>query len=510
MSDYWEKRQAQLDSSLEKSEDALKKRLLKVYEREAAKLDKEIAAYYQKYGKDNVIDYARLFEQLSDDDIRLLIERMDEFSEKYPEYAELMPVRESVYKLNRLEGLQESVLMHQYEIGAITNEQLQKHLSSLYFTNSKAAAKAVGLSENESIIKNFVDNKWAEGKDFSQRIWQNADKLANYLNSDISQGFARGDSYERLSQQVRSRFVNVAKNDAYRLVYTEGTYVMNESQAKVFEQDFDEYEYLTAKDGKVCPVCSALSGKRFKFDQRQPNSNFPPMHPWCRCHFNPVVDDWDKWLDDYEQKHGRNGENSLNNIVERDTINKKSKYISRHNFPITEKSIKNISDIVIDDFDQELNKKINKCRRNFLKKMQQYETGIEGSYSIPLSNQDDAFFALGEYGKTKITNLGEMYYAIHNHPDNGVLTSSDILNFLGLEKMLCLEAQTNGGTNTTVIIKTFNSDPDQYKNYIVSRMKEFNTKYPDIDVEQDFDMINRFFLEIIKEADKYGFKTIIK
>lgn len=324
MNDYWEKRQAQLDSSLEKSEDALKKRLLKVYEREAAKLDKEIATYYQKYGKDNVIDYARLFEQLSDDDIRLLIERMDEFSEKYPEYAELMPVRESVYKLNRLEGLQESVLMHQYEIGAITNEQLQKHLSSLYFTNSKAAAKAVGLSENESIVKNFVDNKWAEGKDFSQRIWQNADKLANYLNSDISQGFARGDSYERLSQQVRSRFVNVAKNDAYRLVYTEGTYVMNESQAKVFEQDFDEYEYLTAKDGKVCPVCSALSGKRFKFDQRQPNSNFPPMHPWCRCHFNPVVDDWDKWLDNYEQRHGGNGEKTLNNIVDRDKINLES------------------------------------------------------------------------------------------------------------------------------------------------------------------------------------------
>lgn len=30
------------------------------------------------------------------------------------------------------------------------------------------------------------------------------------------------------------------------------------------------------------------------------------MHPWCRCHFNPVVDDWDKWLDDYEQRHGEN------------------------------------------------------------------------------------------------------------------------------------------------------------------------------------------------------------
>ena len=321
MSSYWQKRQDQLNSSLEKDEAALKKRLLKAYEREAAKLDREIAAYYQKYGRDNVVEYARLFEQLSVDDIKLLIERMDDFAKKYPQYADLIPVRESVYKLNRLEGLKESVLLHQYEIGAITNAQLQEHLSKLYFTNSKAAAKAVGLTENESIIKNFVNTAWTGSKDYSQRIWQNADKLAEYLNNDISQGFARGDSYERLTQQVRSRFINVSKNDAYRLIYTEGTYVMNEAQARIFEQDFEEYEYLTAGDGKVCSVCSALSGRRFRFSQRQQGANFPPMHPWCRCHFNPVVDDWDKWLDDYEKRHSTNGEKILNNIYDRDTIN---------------------------------------------------------------------------------------------------------------------------------------------------------------------------------------------
>lgn len=232
MSSYWQKRQEQLDKALEKDENALKKRLLKVYENEAAKLDREIAAYYQKYGKNNVVEYARLFEKLSDEDIKLLIERMDDFSSKYPEYSHLMPVRSSVYKLNRLEGLKESVLLHQYEIGAITNAQLSEHLDKLYFTNSKAAAKAVGLDENESVIRNFVNTSWSGNKNYSERIWQNADKLAQYLNNDISQGFARGDSYERLTQQVRGRFMNVSKNDAYRLIYTEGTYVMNESRGE--------------------------------------------------------------------------------------------------------------------------------------------------------------------------------------------------------------------------------------------------------------------------------------
>lgn len=334
-----------MDKALEKDENALKKRLLKVYENEAVKLDREIAAYYQKYGKNNVIEYARLFEKLSDDDIKLLIERMDDFSSKYPEYSHLMPVRSSVYKLNRLEGLKESVLLHQYEIGAITNAQLSEHLDKLYFTNSKAAAKAVGLDENESVIRNFVNTSWSGNKNYSERIWQNADKLAQYLNNDISQGFARGDSYERLTQQVRGRFMNVAKNDAYRLIYTEGTYVMNESQAKVFEEDFEEYEYLTAGDSMVCSVCRALSGKRFSFNQREPGSNFPPMHPWCRCHFNPVVDDWDKWLDYYEKRHGVSTKPPIINGNSKLTDNEKyalNQYISSAAYTLNEKLRQNL------------------------------------------------------------------------------------------------------------------------------------------------------------------------
>lgn len=59
--------------------------------------------------KDNAIKYANFFKKLPDSDIMLLIQRMDEFEKKYPEYADLMPIRESIYKLNRPEGLQQSI-----------------------------------------------------------------------------------------------------------------------------------------------------------------------------------------------------------------------------------------------------------------------------------------------------------------------------------------------------------------------------------------------------------------
>lgn len=309
---YWQKRQQQLNKSLEKDEEKLKKRLSSYFDTEYRKLEKQIAAYYEQYGADNVIQYRRLMEELPEEDKRLLIEQMDAFAEKYPEYAHLMPIRESIYKLNRLEGLQYSVRMQQLEIGAVENEQITAHLNRQAIRGVNAAAETLGFgknfySNNPNIAKLFVGVAWSSGENFSERIWQNTEKLANYLNTDIAQGIARGDSYDRLVRKLRQRFKNVSRNDAYRLIYTEGTYVMAEATMYPFTEDFEKYRLSTVGDGNVCSICRGVSEETFDIADRQPGVNFPPLHPWCRCTFTIEVDDWDKWMEDYEKRHG-NGE----------------------------------------------------------------------------------------------------------------------------------------------------------------------------------------------------------
>lgn len=220
---YWEKRQQQLNKQLEKDEAKLKKRLSSFYDAEFRKLEKQIAAYYTQFGEDNVIQYRTLMERLSAEDQRLFMEQMDAFVKKYPEYAHLMPVRDSIYRLNRLEGLQHSILMQQYEIGATNIEQITDHLNRQALQAANAAAEALGFGKNfyainADIIRKFVDVPWADGKNFSTRIWGNTEKLANYLNTDIAQAFARGDSYDRIVSNLKKRFDKVARNDAYRLV----------------------------------------------------------------------------------------------------------------------------------------------------------------------------------------------------------------------------------------------------------------------------------------------------
>lgn len=308
---YWEERLQDYKKWAEKNEDELMKRLVKIYQKEAKKLEKQIAAYYAKYGKDNVLEYRNMMQKLSDDEVTLLIEKMDEFALKYPQYAHLMPIRESIYKLNRLEGLQYYVKIQQSEIGAINHTEMEKYFEQSALKGSNIAMETMGFGKNfykadSNIIKEFVGLNWANGKNFSTSIWENVEKLAKYLTTDIAQGIARGDSYDKLTKQLRERFEKVSRNDAKRLIFTEGTYIMAESSIQSFKEDFEYYKVATAEDKRVCPICKEVAEKTFKISERQPGVNFPPLHPWCRCSFTIEVEDWDKWRKDYEEKHGGN------------------------------------------------------------------------------------------------------------------------------------------------------------------------------------------------------------
>lgn len=308
---YWTDRQEQLKQSAEKSEAALRKRLEKFYDAEFKRLEKEIAAYYQNYGYENVIEYRRLLQSLSDTDRMLLMEHMDDFAAKYPQYADLMPVRTSIYRLDRLQGLQYSVYMAEAEIAGYTNEQIQTYLTRLSQQGLNYAMETLGFGKNfysinDDIVRLFVDTPWCNGENFSTRIWNDTNRLAQYISQDMAQGFARGDSYDKLIQNLRQRFRNVNRKNAFRLVFTEGTYVMAESTMQPFLQDFDKYRTSPVSDGRTCSICRNMKEQVFLISERQPGVNFPPLHPNCRDSWEIVVDDWNAWIDSYVKKHGGN------------------------------------------------------------------------------------------------------------------------------------------------------------------------------------------------------------
>ena len=295
---YWNNRKQQFSASLAKDETRLFAKLATYYEREAAALEKQIAAYYTQYGEGNVIAYRQLLQSLNDTDVQLLMQDMDAFAEKYPEYADLLPVRESIYQLNRLEGLQTSILLQQLEIGAVEQEQLTAFFLKQAARYANFSAEWLGFGEqfyriDSDMVKKAVGNSRCEGKNFSERIWDNRQKLSRTLQTEVVNGIIRGEDYHTLARNLRQKFTNVSRKQAERLVYTEDTYLSCEAAITPFANDpsFTQYRFACTHDGNACDICKALDGEAFPIKERTPGTNFPPMHPWCRCFFEIVEPD---------------------------------------------------------------------------------------------------------------------------------------------------------------------------------------------------------------------------
>jgi len=294
--DYWERRKVKLYAQVEREEAKLAKQLNSYYEREAAKLSKEIASYYQRYGENNVLQYRNMLISLSDTDKQLLFAQMDAFAKKYPQYQHLMPVRESIYKLNELEGVRESMRLQQLNIGAAEIDRITPMLTNDALRAADLIAEEMGFGANfytvnADVVKLTVGAKWTGGEDFSDRIWSNKQKLTDFLYNEFAQGLARGVNYDTMERQLREKFVDRSRYETMRVIRTEGTFVLNEAQRQSFMSlygsDDAAYFLSTITDGKACADCTAIENEMrvnpALCSEAEPGINFPPIHPNCRC-----------------------------------------------------------------------------------------------------------------------------------------------------------------------------------------------------------------------------------
>lgn len=301
MATYWERRIARADAAMESDERVLARRVSRAYETEMADLSKEIASYYERYGQDGVLRYRTMLEAMDEADRDLLMRDCDAWATAHPDRADMVAIRKSIYKLDRLEGLQASARLHMARATAQATDGLGEHLVRQAMRGANAVAETMGFGRafhtmDDDTIRRFVGTPWNAGESYSEKVWNNADKVAAYVQDDMAKALARGESYRRLADAVSKRFVGVSESSVMRLVYTEGTYVSRQAQlAELAREGFEEYRVEPLGDERTCSECSGLTGKAFRVDDAMPGVNLPPIHPNCRCQIAPAVDDWDAW-----------------------------------------------------------------------------------------------------------------------------------------------------------------------------------------------------------------------
>lgn len=300
---YWDRRQRMADEALDRDEAAIARRAAKAYEAELAKLEREIASYYTRWGVDGVVGYRTMLLSMDPRDRDLLMRDCEEFQRLHPDLARYVEIRKGVYRLDRLEGLQASARLHLARATERATGDLDGHFGKAAAKAANAVRDTMGFGTSfygydDDVIRRLVGARWVDGQSYSERIWGSADRLAAYVANDLAIAFARGDSYERIARDLRHRFKDVSLSNVMRLVQTEGTYVAREAQAAELERaGMDEYEIRTAGDGRVCPSCVGAARQTYRLADRRPGQNFPPLHPRCRCVVDPAVADWDAWLD---------------------------------------------------------------------------------------------------------------------------------------------------------------------------------------------------------------------
>lgn len=130
-------------------------------------------------------------------------------------------------------------------------------------------------------IETILDEKIA-GKNYSERIWRNTDKLAQKLREQLLMDAMTGASEVKSARRL-AEAMNASTADARRLIRTETTRAVANATLESFKRcRIKRYQFVATLDLRTSELCAALDGEEFDVAEAKAGVNLPPMHPYCR------------------------------------------------------------------------------------------------------------------------------------------------------------------------------------------------------------------------------------
>lgn len=303
---YWEKRKLEKLSILEAISDENIKRIDKAIDKAIANIEYEIKDLYIKYAEDNKLSYAATLKYLRNDERKEFQMGLKEYIDKAidPEYEskyykDLYSVSTRV-RVKRLEALKANI---RKEVAKVESELLSQNVYSDLYKESLqyeqySLEQFTGMQlnfekPNPNIIKELLLNPWS-GKNYSQKVWGNTDKLIESIEEVLTKGLIQGKSVNAMTKELKHRVYGngTTKNTEFvvrRLVQTEGAHIIEEATSQMYSDlGVEEYEISATLDLKTSKICQGMDLKRFKLKDKVIGVNYPPFHPFCRTTTIPV------------------------------------------------------------------------------------------------------------------------------------------------------------------------------------------------------------------------------
>lgn len=306
-SDYWKERieeleEEQYQKSLEYFED-----IKEQFKKAQMSIQSDIEKWYYRLAENNGISYSQAKKFLKKAELGEFSWTLEQYIQKGKEngvsgeWIKELENASAKYHISYLEAMKlqiqqyAEILYSEYEKGV--TDFLEESFKNQFYKTAFEIAKGTGVGTNLAIIDTrkidaILKKPWAQdGKMFSDRIWQNKEKLVRELHAELTQCIIRGASPQKAISNLAKK-MNVSKSQAGNLIMTESAAISAMARKGCFDElGVARYRIIAALDGRTCDVCGALDGKIFKVSEYEIGVTAHPFHPRCRCDEAPYYDE---------------------------------------------------------------------------------------------------------------------------------------------------------------------------------------------------------------------------
>lgn len=282
---YWEKRQTELMKRLERGTENTIKSLIQAYEQATKNINKEIANIFKNYAKDSGLNKKTLLQLLNKREtnthyknlLTVIENNITDDNIKKKLLAQYNAPAYS-YRISRYQALQDNINIELKKLAdieqKITEIRYVDTINETYYRNIFNTQQNLGFAfsftqiDNRTIQMMLAEN-WTNNANYSKRIWNNSEKLGNYLKTQLTADTMSGKSIQKIASEL-SNYMNVGLYNATTLVRTEVNHFANESEMLVYEElDIEKYRFIATLDRVTCRHCAELDNRIFNVKDRK-------------------------------------------------------------------------------------------------------------------------------------------------------------------------------------------------------------------------------------------------
>lgn len=281
---YWEKRSTELMKRLEKGTQDTINSLIQAYEQATKNINKEIENIFKNYEKNSGLEKETLIQMLNkketDVHYKNLLRVINNITDKRIKKKLLAKYNAQAYsyRISRYQALQDNIDIELKKLANIEQDITKmRYIDTIkegYYHNIYDIQKGTGLGFSFAQIDNrainlMLNENWTNNANFSKRIWNNSEKLCNYLKTQLTADTITGKSIQKISKEL-SEYMNVGLYNATRLVRTEVNHFSNEAEMLAYEElGIEKYRFIATLDNTTCDHCAKLDNKVFNVKDKK-------------------------------------------------------------------------------------------------------------------------------------------------------------------------------------------------------------------------------------------------